>query len=47
MTLRTGVRILVMAITFSSAAIYVLAVYNLQRRQRPVALIPCLDGVGG
>ena len=41
-TLGTGVRISVMAITFNCAAIHFLAVYNLQRHQRPVPLIPSL-----
>ena len=33
-------------ITFSYAAIHLPTVYNLQRQQRPVSLIPCLYGVG-
>ena len=33
-------------VTFSCAAIHLLAVYNLQHHQRPVPLIPCLYGVG-
>ena len=37
----------VMAITFSCAAIHFSSVYNLQRHQRPLPLIPCLYGVGG
>ena len=42
--LGTG-KILVMAITFSCAAINFPAVYNLQLHQKPVPLIPCLCGV--
>ena len=45
--LGTVVRIPIMAITFSCAAIHIPAVYNLQRHQRPVPLVPCLYGVGG
>ena len=46
-TLGTGVRILVMAITFNCTAIHFPVVYNLQGHQRPVPHIPCLYGVGG
>ena len=47
MTLGTGVRIPVMAVTFSCAAIHLPAVYNLQRHQRSNPLISCLYSVGG
>ena len=40
-------RIPVTAITFSCATIYSHSVYNLQRHQRSVPLIPFLHGVGG
>ena len=40
--LGTGVRILVTAITFCCAVIHFPIVYNLQRHQTPVPLIPCL-----
>ena len=33
--------------TFSCAAVHFPALYNLQRHQRPVSLIPCLYGVSG
>ena len=47
-TMGTGVQIPVMAITFSSAAIHIPAVYNnLECHQRPVRLTPCLYGVAG
>ena len=46
MTLETGVRIPVMAITFSCAEIHFPTVYNLQCYQRLVPLIPCLCGGG-
>ena len=39
--------VLVMAITFSCAAIHFPAVYNLQHHQRSVPLKPFLYGVGG
>ena len=45
--LGAGVRILVTAIIVSCAAIRFPAVENLQHRQRPVPLTPCLYGVGG
>ena len=47
MTLGTMVQILVTAITFSCAAIHFYTVCILQHHQRPVPLIPCLDGVEG
>ena len=40
-----GVRILVTAITFSWATIHFPTLYNLQRHQRPVPIMPCLYGV--
>ena len=48
-SLGTGVRILVPAITFSCATIHFQAMYNLQRHQRPdpLIVIPHLYGVGG
>ena len=46
-TLGTVVRIQVTALTFSCAAIHFQAVYNLQRYQRPIPLIPSLYSVGG
>ena len=44
-TLGTGVQIPVADVAFNYAAIHFPVLYNLP--QRPVPLIPCLDGVGG
>ena len=46
-TLGTGVRFPVTAITFSCAVIHFPTMYNLQHHLRPVNLIPCLYGVEG